>query len=45
MWICVEIVLTDILEEHIAFIFRVEDKKSVSEPGAPAQASLLTYFF
>jgi hypothetical protein len=34
MWRRVDIVLTDVSEEHIAFIFRVEDKKkSASEPA------------
>jgi hypothetical protein len=33
MWRCVEIVLTDISEERITSIFRVEDKKSMSEPA------------
>jgi hypothetical protein len=42
MWRRVEIVLTDVSEEHIASIFRVEDKKkSTSEPaGAGATDSL-----
>jgi hypothetical protein len=33
MWRLVDIVLNDVSEEHIASIFRVEDrKKSASEP-------------
>jgi hypothetical protein len=38
MWHRVEIVLTDVSEEHIASIFRVEDKKkSTSEPAEQVQ--------
>jgi hypothetical protein len=33
MWPCVDIVLTDVSEELIASIFRIEDKKKfASEP-------------
>jgi hypothetical protein len=33
MWRRVDIVLTDVSEEGIASIFRVEDKKSAREPA------------
>jgi hypothetical protein len=40
MWRLVEIVLTDVSEERIASIFRVEDKmKSASEPAEQVQQS------
>jgi hypothetical protein len=37
MWRRVKIVLTDVSEERIASIFRVEDKKSASEPAEQVQ--------
>jgi hypothetical protein len=37
----VQIVLTDVSEEHIASIFRIEDKKkSASEPAEQVQQSV-----
>jgi hypothetical protein len=40
MWCHVDIVLTYVSEEHIASIFRVEDKKkSASEPVNPEDGS------
>jgi hypothetical protein len=49
MWRRVDIVLTDVSEERIASIFRVEEKKkSASEPasaGATDGGSLADFFF
>jgi hypothetical protein len=36
MWRCVNIVLTDISEERIASIFRVEEKRGKSASEEPA---------
>jgi hypothetical protein len=49
MWPRVEVVLTDVSEESIASILKVENKKkSASEPawaGAPAEASSSSYIY
>jgi hypothetical protein len=37
MWRRVEILETDASEERIAYIFRVEDKKSANEPAEHVQ--------
>jgi stress-induced morphogen len=46
MWRRVDIVLTDVSEERIASIFRVEEKriKSASKEPARADAQTYTYF-
>jgi hypothetical protein len=44
MWHCVDIVLTDVSEEHISFSFRVEEKRGKFASEEPA-CEFSSFFF